>query len=80
MESVVAERRNQLVAAFADEAYFAHITPEQQATITDLVDRILTAKTADPSADITSLESEIDRHVNARYHITADEIDIVERI
>jgi hypothetical protein len=28
--------------------------------------------------DITALESEIDRHVSALYHLTPDEIEIVE--
>lgn len=32
----------------------------------------------DPSADITALESAIDRHVYALYHLTPDEIEIVE--
>ena len=54
------------------------ISPEQQAPIIDLVDRILTARTADPSADIAVLESEIDRHVHALYHLAPDEIEIVE--
>ena len=54
------------------------ISPEQQAPIIDLVDRILTARTADPSADITALESALDRHVSALYHLTPDEIEIVQ--
>ena len=33
----------------------------------------------DPAADITALESEIDRHVFALYHLTPDEIAIVGR-
>ena len=53
-------------------------TPEQQAPIVALVDRILAARSADPSADIAVLESEIDRHVHALYHLAPDEIEIVE--
>ena len=65
-------------AIFMEKFPIPPATPEQQATITDLVVRILTARTADPAADITALESEIDRHVYAIYHLTPDEIEIVE--
>ena len=37
----------------------------------------LAARTADPSADISALESEIDRLVHTLYHLTPEEIAIV---
>lgn len=53
-------------------------TPEQQALIAALVDRILVAKAADPAADVSALESEIDHLVHTLYHLTPEEIEIVE--
>ena len=47
------------------------VSPEQQAPIIELVDRILVAKRADPDADVSQLESEIDRGVSDLYDITA---------
>jgi len=43
------------------------ITLAQQQPIIDLVDRILAAKRADPAADITALEQELDKMVSALY-------------
>ena len=54
-------------------------SPEQQKTIIDLVDKILSAKKEKPSADTTALEAEIDHLVYALYGLTEDEIKIVER-
>ena len=50
---------------------------EQTAIIT-LVDRILSAKKANPLADTTAEEREIDRLVYDLYGLTEDEIAIVE--
>ena len=44
-----------------------------------LVDRILAAKAKDPSADTSSLESEIDQLVYQLYGLTEEEIAIVEK-
>ncbi len=46
--------------------------------ITMLVDQILTAKHANPSANISTLESEIDRLVYQLYGLTYDEVLIVD--
>ena len=54
-------------------------TPAQQKPIITLVDKILAAKSADPLADTTSLESEIDTLVYRLYGLTAEEIAVVER-
>ena len=52
---------------------------EKQRPITDRVDKILAAKAADPDADTTEQEKEIDKLVYALYDLTEDEIAIVER-
>ena len=43
-----------------------------------LVDRILAAKAADPAADTSAWEREIDQRVYKLYGLTAEEIEIVE--
>ncbi len=50
----------------------------EQAPIITLVEKILTAKSADPHADTSAWESEIDRLVYQLYGLTAEEIAIVE--
>jgi hypothetical protein len=53
-------------------------TAEQQTSFVKLVDRILAAKRADPQADTSALEAEIDQLVYALYGLTEEEIKIVE--
>ena len=50
-----------------------------QRHIIALVDKILSAKTADPGADTAELEREIDRRVYALYGLTEEEIRAVEK-
>jgi adenine-specific DNA-methyltransferase len=50
----------------------------EQTSIAKLVSRILTAKSADPAADTSALEREIDERVYKLYGLTAEEIAIVE--
>ncbi|HSI15798.1 MAG TPA: DUF6577 family protein, partial [Chthoniobacter sp.] len=45
------------------------VTPEQQAPIVALVEKILTAKRTKPDADVSVLEAEVDRLVTALYGI-----------
>ena len=54
------------------------LTSEQQAPIIELVDQILAAKAADPDADVSALEKEIDQIVYLLYGLTPEEIAIVE--
>ncbi len=54
------------------------ISLAQQAPIVKLVDQILTAKRADPDADVSALERKIDEQVYRLYGLTAKEIAIVE--
>lgn len=53
-------------------------TAEQQKPIIDLVDKILSAKQADSSADTSKEEVEIDRLVYALYALTGDDVKIIE--
>jgi len=51
---------------------------EKQAPIIALVDKILFAKQADPQADTSAWEREIDQIVYKLYGLTEEEIKIVE--
>ena len=54
-------------------------TPKfNQKPFLDLADRILTTKKANPQADTTALETEIDQMVYELYGLTEEEIAIVE--
>ncbi|MCU0858518.1 MAG: hypothetical protein MUC65_08975 [Pontiellaceae bacterium] len=53
-------------------------TPAQQAEIEKRVEKILTLKKENPSADVSALESEIDRLVYKLYDLTDEEVRIVE--
>ena len=55
------------------------IPAAEQRPYIDLVERILTAKDANPSADTSALESEIDALVYALYGLTADDAAAAER-
>ena len=55
------------------------IPATEQRPFIRLVDRILTAKTADPKADTTKQEAEIDRLVYRLYGLTTQEIATVEQ-
>ena len=54
------------------------ITAAQQRPFIRLVDRILHAKTADPTADTRTEEAEIDRRIYALYGLTPAEVAAVE--
>ena len=54
------------------------VTPEQQAPLVQLVDKILEAKRANLAADVSTLEREIDQLVCRLYGLTVEEIAIVE--
>jgi hypothetical protein len=54
------------------------VPPEQQIPIVALVDKILTIKRADPNADITTFEANLNARVAALYGLTPDEIHLVE--
>lgn len=54
------------------------VSEDQQTPIILLVDQIIAARQADPKADISLLETELDRLVSALYDPTVDEIAVVE--
>lgn len=54
------------------------ISDNQQRPIIDLVDQILAAKKANPQADTSGLESQIDKLVYALYNLTPDEFAIID--
>ena len=58
--------------------YIPKVSSESQQAIINLVNRILAAKKANPLADTTAEEREIDRIVYDLYGLTPDEIAIVE--
>jgi hypothetical protein len=50
----------------------------QQKPVERLVERILLAKQRDARADVSALEREIDELVYALYHLTPEEIKLLE--
>ncbi|MDE0426007.1 MAG: Eco57I restriction-modification methylase domain-containing protein [Candidatus Poribacteria bacterium] len=64
----------------AKELPIPDVSPGQQIPIIELVDQILDAKRADPDADTSDLENEIDTLVYELYKLTEDEIAIVEGV
>jgi adenine-specific DNA-methyltransferase len=54
------------------------VPPEKQQPIIALVDKILAARRADPAADVSAWEREIDQLVYRLYGLTPEEIKIVE--
>ncbi len=52
--------------------------PAPKQEIETLVDRILTAKQADPAADVHALEAQIDHLVYQLYNLTPEEMSLVE--
>jgi hypothetical protein len=55
-------------------------TPEEQVLLERLVDKILSAKRADPNADVSSWERAIGERAYRLYGLTKNEIKIVEEI
>ena len=53
-------------------------TSEQQQPIIEIIDQIIQKKQSNPTADITSLEREIDRLVYILYNLTNEEIAVIE--
>lgn len=54
------------------------VSPSEEAPFIRLVDAILSAKASDASADISELESKIDKRVYALYGLSAEERDAIE--
>jgi len=56
------------------------VSPEEQAPIVSLVDQILTARKADPKADISEWEAQVEERVRGLYGLTEQENAVVEDI
>ena len=54
------------------------VPSEQQKPVERLVERILSAKQRDASADVSALERDLDELVYALYALTPEEIQLVE--
>ncbi|MHA1544608.1 MAG: Eco57I restriction-modification methylase domain-containing protein, partial [Alphaproteobacteria bacterium] len=65
-------------AVFFKQLPIPPVTDAQRKALTNLVQRILDAKDADPSADVTPWEKEIDRIVYQLFDLTDQEIVLVE--
>ena len=63
---------------FIERLPIPKISASKQRPFTNLVDRILDAKDADPQTDTSAEEAEIDRLVYALYGLTEEEIAVVE--
>ena len=69
------------LSEFMKDCPIPPITDGNQQIVTEIenkVDEILAAKAADPDADTSNLENEIDKLVYKLYNLTEDEIAIVE--
>ena len=66
------------IAQYVSQIPIPSIKPEQKVLIGKIVNQILDTKRADPNADVSKLENEIDQIVYLLYHLTPEEIDIVE--
>ena len=67
-----------LKKATIDEFPIKEISKDNQQPFIDKVDEILTLKKANPQADTSELEREIDFMVYELYGLTKEEIEIVE--
>jgi hypothetical protein len=63
---------------YVERLFVPKCSPAQQKPLEHLVDRILAAKQANPAADTSAMEREIDQQVYALYGLTPEEIAIVE--
>ena len=66
------------IAQYVSQIPIPSIKPEQKVLIGKIVNQILDTKRADPNADVSKLENEIDQIVYLLYDLTPEEIDIVE--
>jgi hypothetical protein len=66
------------IAQYVSQIPIPAATPQQQAAIARVVERILAAKQADAAADVSALEAEIDGLVYGLYGLTAAEVGVIE--
>ena len=68
----------QLIWKYFGQIPIPSVSPKQQQPIIALVDKILAAKKADPRADTSAWEREIDLQVYRLYGLTYDEVLVVD--
>ena len=66
------------IAQYVSQIPIPSIKPAQKASISKIVNQILATKRANPDADVSDLENEIDQIVYLLYDLTPEEIAIVE--
>ena len=66
------------IAQYVSQIPIPTIQPTQQVLISEAVNDIRTIMRANPNADVSDLENEIDQIVYLLYGLTREEIDIVE--
>ena len=77
---ICTDLQNGYLQAFQENLFqipVPYANAEQQSTIIQLVDRIFDAKYANPNANVSSLENDIDDLVYSLYNLTPEEIAIV---
>jgi len=74
----IAGGRKRYTKQYVEKVPIPKISVNEQKPFEDLADKILTAKKANPQADTTVLEAEIDQLVYELYGLTKEEIQIVE--
>lgn len=68
----------EIKVVYVENLPIPNVFSENQKSIVDLVDQILTAKKADPKSDTSNLEKQIDQLVYQLYNLTPEEIALVE--
>ncbi len=83
LSQICTDLQNGYLQAFSENLFqipMAVTTLDKQLPIIKLANRILTAKHADPSANVSAIEAEINEHVYRLYGLTKDEIKIIEEV
>jgi len=68
------------IAQYVSQIPIPIIKPAQKVLIGEIVNKILAVKHTAPDADVSELESEIDRVVYSLYKLMPEEIAIVEEV
>lgn len=72
------QNRYQLICQYFGQIPIPIRLADSQESLTGIVNQILTARAADPTADTLGLEVEIDRQIYVLYWLTDEKIAIVE--
>jgi adenine-specific DNA-methyltransferase len=81
LTKICTDLQNGYLQAFRENLFeipIAEASDEQQKPIISLVQEIMSIQSANPAADVTPLEQQIDAHVYALYNLTPAEIALIE--